>query len=82
MRNDTSTPPSATTLKQRKLYQVRHHPDGIVFGSQVGFKGRLLPLYAALRVAKRLRARGLFITCDPIVVKLTPAQIARLDSRY
>lgn len=69
-------------LKARKLYQVRHHANGGLWsGKCVGHKARLLPRATALRVAKRLRKAGLFITCDPILVNLTPEQAAYLDRR-
>lgn len=67
-------------LRTRKLYQVRHHPG--VFGRQVGFKARLVPLKAARRIANRLRRSGLDITIDPLVVKLTPEQVNYLERRY
>lgn len=71
------------TLKTRKLYQVRHHANGGLWsGRQVGHKARLLPRVAAMRIAKRLRKSGLFITVDPIMVNLTPEQSAYLDARY
>lgn len=70
-------------LKSRKLYQVRHHGNGGLWhGVHVGFKARLLPRAVAMRVAKRLRRRGLFITTDPIQVNLCPLQCAYLDRRY
>lgn len=71
------------TLKTRKLYQIRHHANGGLWsGRQVGHKARLLPRAAAVRIAKRLRKSGLFITCDPIMVNVTPEQAAYLDARY
>lgn len=71
------------TIKTRKLYQVRHHANGgLWYGRQVGHKARLLPRAAAQRVAKRLKAAGLFITIDPITVNVTPEQAAYLDRRY
>lgn len=82
MGKDAAKAPSAIRLKQRKLYQVRHHAPGATFGKHVGFKGRLLPRYTAQRVATRLRAAGLFITIDPLFVNLTPAQAKALDARY
>lgn len=73
----------AATIKTRKLYQVRNHPNGgLSSGRHVGYKGRLLPRAAALRIAKRLRKSGLFITTDPITVNVTPTQAAYLDRRY
>lgn len=73
----------ATNLKTRKLYQVRNHPnDGRSSGKHVGYKMRLLPRAAAMRIAKRLRKSGLFITVDPIMVNLTKQQAAYLDARY
>lgn len=72
-----------TKLKTRKLYQVRNHGNGGLWsGRQVGHKARLLPRGAAMRVAKRLRKSGLFITCDPIMANVTPEQAAYLDRRY
>lgn len=72
-----------TALKTRKLYQVRHHANGGTWsGRQVGHKARLLPRAAAMRVAKRLRKSGLFITVDPILVNTTAEQRAYLDARY
>lgn len=73
----------AATLKTRKLYQVRHHANGgMSSGRSVGHKARLLPRTAALRIAKRLRKSGLFVTCDALHVNLTAEQIAYLDRRY
>ena len=70
-------------IKPRKLYQVRHHANnGLWSGRHVGYKGRLLPRAAAMRVAKRLRKAGLFITVDPIMVNTTQAQRDYLDKRY
>ena len=68
-------------MKTRKLYQVRVHPTGATFGRQVGHKGRLLPRTSALRVAKRLRSRGHFVTVDAMTVTVTTTQAARLDRR-
>ena len=73
----------ANTVKPRKLYQIRHHAnDGLWSGRQVGHKARLLPRKAALKIAKRLRKSGLFITVDPIMVNTTKEQREYLDSRY
>ena len=70
-------------MKTRKLYAVRNHPNnGAWSGRTVGHKSRLMPRATAARVAKRLRKSGLFITIDPIVVNVTPEQIAYLDRRY
>lgn len=70
-------------MKTRKLYQVRNHADnGLRSGRNVGYKCRLVPFHAARRIAKRLRASGLFITIDPIMVNVTQAQAAYLDQRY
>lgn len=70
-------------IKTRKLYQVRNHPNGgLSSGRSVGHKARLLPRPVALRIAKRLRKAGLFITVDPIMVSTTPAQRAYLDARH
>jgi len=72
-----------TKIKTRKLYQVRNHPNGgMSSGRCVGHKARLLPRTAAMRIAKRLRKTGLFITVDPIMVNVTPEQAAYLDARY
>lgn len=69
--------------KTRKLYQVRNHANGGMWsGRQVGHKARLLPRAAAMRIAKRLRKAGLFITIDPILVNVTPEQAVYLDRRY
>ncbi|HWU71829.1 MAG TPA: hypothetical protein VN017_10800 [Pseudoxanthomonas sp.] len=73
----------AATIKTRKLYQVRNHANGGLWsGRQVGHKARLLPRAAAMKIAKRLRKSGLFITIDPIMVNVTPEQAAYLDRRY
>lgn len=70
-------------MKTRKLYQVRNHSDnGTMSGKQVGCKCRLLPYIAARRIAKRLRASGLFITIDAIIVNCTKEQTDYLDKRY
>jgi hypothetical protein len=69
-------------MKTRKLYSVRHHPSGLVFGCNVGHKARILPRVAALRIAKRLRRSGLEITCWPIIVNVTAGEAADLDRRY
>lgn len=70
-------------MKKRTLYQVRHHANnGLSIGRHVGFKARLLPRRMAHRVAARLRAAGLFITCDRITVNCTAAQVSYLDRRY
>ncbi|MDF3881088.1 hypothetical protein [Cupriavidus basilensis] len=69
-------------MKRRKLYQVRVHLAGSVFGKQVGHKCRLLPRGAARRVANRLRECGLLVTIDPLVVNLTQVEAAYLDRRY
>lgn len=67
----------------RKLYQVRHHGNGgLLSGRQVGHKARLLPRAAAFRVAKRLRQAGLYVTCDPICVRVTHSQAMELHRRY
>lgn len=72
-----------TTLKARKLYVVRHHGNGGLWGGKpVGHKARLVPYRAAQRIAGRLRASGLFITTDPLLVNTTAEQRAYLDSRY
>lgn len=72
-----------TKIKTRKLYQVRHHENGGLWhGRHVGHKGRLLPRAPAMRIAKRLRKSGLFVTCDPIIVNVTSAQAEYLDRRY
>jgi hypothetical protein len=69
--------------KTRKLFQIRHHPnDGACSGRQVGHKARLVPRYCAQRIASRLRRSGAFITIDPIIVNVRPAQAAYLDHRY
>jgi hypothetical protein len=74
---------NAAKIKVRKLYQVRHHAnDGLWSGRHVGYKGRLLPRAAAMRIAKRLKKAGLFITCDPVMVNVTLDQAAYLDRRY
>ena len=69
-------------LKSRKLYEIRHYRPGYVFGKTVGFKCRLLPRAAAMRVKKRLKAIGRDIEISPMIVNLTPAQCAYLDNRY
>lgn len=72
-----------TKLKTRKLYQVRHHANGgLSSGRNVGHKARLLPRAVALRLAKRIRKSGVFVTCDAIMVNLTQEQAAYLDRRY
>lgn len=68
--------------RARKLFQIRIHRPGHTFGTQVGYKSRLLPRRAAARVARRLRESGHFVTIDPILVKLTLAQAETLDCRY
>lgn len=71
------------TIKTRKLYQVRNHEgNGALRGNQVGHKCRLVPYKAARRIAKRLRAAGLFITLDAMMINVTPEQAAYLDRRY
>jgi hypothetical protein len=70
-------------MKTRKLYQVRNNANsGLLSGRSVGHKCRLVPYAAARRIAKRLRASGMFITIDPILVNLTLAQASYLDRRY
>jgi hypothetical protein len=74
---------NANTIKPAQLYQVRHHANGgLCSGRAVGHKARLLPRSAALRIAKRLRNSGLFITCDPIMVNTTKEQREYLAVRY
>lgn len=73
---------AAIKIRTRKLYQVRVHPAGRVFGQHVGHKGRLLPRAPAARVARRLRQSGLTVTIDPMIVKVTPQQVANLAARY
>lgn len=69
-------------LRKRKLYQVRIHREGYVFGKQVGHKCRLLPRFAAARVATRIRRGGMTVTIDPVLVNVTPEQSAELARRY
>ncbi len=75
-KDTTMTTPRKTSLKPRKLYQVRHD------GRQVGHKARLLPRHAAQRVARRLKDAGLFVYIDPILVNVSPAEAANLARRY
>ena len=70
-------------MKRRKLYSVRNHGNnGLWMGREVGHKARLLPRKIAMRIAKRLRKSGLFITVDALHVNLTVEQCAYLDRRY
>ena len=72
-----------TQIKERKLYAVRNHPmNGAWSGVTVGHKARLLPRSAAMKIAKRLRKSGLFITIAPLVVNTTKEQRDYLSSRY
>lgn len=74
---------TTSNLKPAKLYLVRHHPNGGLWsGRSVGHKARLLPRTVAMRIAKRLRKSGLFITCDPIFVNTTKEQREYLVARY
>lgn len=73
---------TTTKYRTRKLFQVRIHRPGHTFGTQLGHKCRLLPRWAAARVARRLRGAGHVVTIDPIMVKLTLAQAEALDCRY
>jgi aspartyl-tRNA synthetase len=72
-------------VKQRKLYQVRYFEGGR-FSKQVGFKTRLVPRAAAMKIAKRLRKAlkklDMLVTVTPILVNCTPEQIAYLERRY
>lgn len=69
--------------KSRKLYVVRNHANnGLCMGREVGYKARLLPRKIAMRIAKRLRKSGLFITVDAMIVNLTYEQSEYLDRRY
>ncbi|CAN7364775.1 hypothetical protein [Variovorax sp. LjRoot178] len=68
--------------RARKLFQIRIHRPGHIFGAQVGHKCRLLPRASAARVARRLREAGHTVTIDPILVKLTPEQVSWLANRY
>ena len=69
-------------IKTRKLYQIRNYRAGYTFGQTVGYKCRLLPRAAAMRVAKRLRRSGLDIQIAPVQVNCTVEQAAYLDRRY
>jgi hypothetical protein len=69
-------------LKTRTLYQVLYFRDIHSCSRPVGFKGRLLPRFVALRVAKRLRRSGFTIKVVPFPIKLTAAQLADLQRRY
>ena len=73
----------ATKVKTRKLYMIRIH-NGNSTGKAVGFKGRLIPRKAALRVASRLRRSMRFdwVEMAPLEVNVTPEQIAYLNRRY
>lgn len=74
---------TAIKIKTRKLYSVRHHANGGTWsGRPVGYKAKLIPRTAAMRLAKRLRKAGLFITVDPVIVNCTPEQCAYLDRLY
>ncbi|WP_454909670.1 hypothetical protein [Variovorax gossypii] len=73
---------TTTKPRKRKLYQVRIHREGHVFGKQVGHKCRLLPRIAAQRVASRIRRGGLMVTIDPVQVNVTPLQAVELARRY
>jgi hypothetical protein len=72
----------ATTLKTRKLYTIRYETDGGRTGGTLGFKARLLPRKAALRVVNRMRHSNVFVYISPLVIKMTPAQVAYMDARY
>lgn len=72
-----------TQIKERKLYAVRNHPmNGAWSGVTVGHKARLLPRGAAMKIAKRLRKSGLFITIAPLIVNTTKEQRDYLSARY
>lgn len=72
-----------TQIKERKLYAVRNHPmNGAWSGVTVGHKARLLPRKAAMKIAKRLRKSGLFITIAPLIINTTKEQRDYLDCRY
>jgi hypothetical protein len=73
----------ATVFRKRKLYMVRIH-NGNAPGKQVGYKSRLVPRKAALRVASRLRRSMRFdwVEIYPLEITVTPEQIAYLDRRY
>lgn len=74
---------ATSQIKERKLYIVRNHPmNGAWSGRTVGHKARLLPRTAALKIAKRLRKAGLFITIAPLMVNTTKEQRDYLDRRY
>lgn len=71
------------TLFKRTLYEIRHYPYmGSPHGVRVGRKARLVPLKAARRIAKRLKASGLDVEIGKYSVHLTPAQRDYLDARY
>jgi hypothetical protein len=71
------------TLYKRTLYEIRHYPYmGSPHGARVGWKGRLVPLKAARRIAKRLKSRGLDVEIGKYAVQLTPGQRDYLDARY
>lgn len=73
---------TVSKLRKRKLYQVRIHREGYVFGKQVGQKCRLMPRFAAARVASRIRRSGMMVTIDPVLVNVTHEQAAELARRY
>ncbi|MGT2457717.1 hypothetical protein ACU4GI_32975 [Cupriavidus basilensis] len=69
-------------IKSRKLYLIRHYHAGQAIGVTVGHKCRLLPRAAATRIAQRLRRSGLDVQIAPLMVNVTPEQVAYLRRRY
>ncbi|MFT0546961.1 hypothetical protein ACMHYO_11535 [Allopusillimonas ginsengisoli] len=65
----------------RKLYEVIIW-RGSGYGKSLGFKGRLMPRYAAQRIAKRLCGRGLDAGIAPVHVFVGADGAAYLKRRY
>lgn len=66
----------------KKLYSVRFTPTGSKIGNAVGHKGRLVPLSAAIKLAKRLCRSGVDADISALMVSVTPSQAAYLKNRY